>query len=994
MSSRLLVTALFIGLFTFCLPSASLFAQIQGGTRSYPSDSYYAAFGNFYSGEIRNAGRDFRQAARGGYLVVDTRWVDSICYHTMMGECFYQLGDLTSAVAEYDSALQLWIAYPTWMSSVEFPDAIQPSSTNGGNARITWGTSSRTTQIGNFSREYQVLVGRLDNENVLKQGGVIQRPELRRFNVSEICRCTALAIRRKQEILGPVAQYDKTLGQVRDALKRPSLPANHWARSWINIPLALALRATGDTKEFAPLMQSSLQIGNTFDHPLTATALLELGKFYMQDGKYDQAATMFAEATFSAAVYDQQDVLEEAFRFGTINHLISGKTGIYPPLEAAAVWANTRGSNQLQASLPILAAECSLAQGNFAAAQALLETTRKPLLRNDLAITEIGARLAYQSAHAAYQAGNVQLAATSLATAMNYKRVAGRWLYQLALVDALYSANGITEVAAEALFEQLLREPVGEDWLLDPMETLSVVLTPHEGPMQRWLELEMSRKNEDKVLMIADKIRRHRFFSSMPMGGRDLALRWILFATDDALSNTMKKERQELMLKIPALQELKVRGDNLVAELKKLPIVCEDGTEEKKNQKKLFEELAIVSVAQEAAIGDLALRREKASFVFPALKETTEIQQGMREGQLLWMFIQTNKSVYSCMLTRGEYSIVRIGESTKVKTSLTKLLKSMGHAEKNTQVSTETLTSEEWKTHGAALTKILLPDRKPDFWKDFKEVTIVPEGLLWYLPFEALPIGEGDDQKLLGDLIPVRYAPTMALAIPDGRKPRKESAIGVVAGKVFPKDDVALTEASFEKIKEGEPTAVKIGSPLAAPSSLYSVTTNRLIVLDDITDSGNDPYSWSPMQLDSGKAGSSLGQWMGTPWIGPEQLIIPGFHSAAESGIKGKANGEEVFVAVCGLMATGTRTILLSRWRLGGDSANKLSTEFAIGLKDKSATKAWEESKKKWFEGEVDAAKELRVKQDKAGGKLDAKHPFFWSGYMLIDMGDEVEAAK
>ena len=66
------------------------------------------------------------------------------------------------------------------------------------------------------------------------------------------------------------------------------------------------------------------------------------------------------------------------------------------------------------------------------------------------------------------------------------------------------------------------------------------------------------------------------------------------------------------------------------------------------------------------------------------------------------------------------------------------------------------------------------------------------------------------------------------------------------------------------------------------------------------------------------------------PWGGPERVILPGYHTAAENAFKKKnATGNELFLAVCGLMSTGTRTILISRWRAGGQTSFNLVREFA-----------------------------------------------------------------
>ena len=83
----------------------------------------------------------------------------------------------------------------------------------------------------------------------------------------------------------------------------------------------------------------------------------------------------------------------------------------------------------------------------------------------------------------------------------------------------------------------------------------------------------------------------------------------------------------------------------------------------------------------------------------------------------------------------------------------------------------------------------------------------------------------------------------------------------------------------------------------------------------------------------SRQAGRALSDWMMLPWGSPEQLVLPTFHTAAEFGLKkGPATGDEMFLSVCGLMAAGSRTMLLSRWRVGGRSTADFVREYAQEL--------------------------------------------------------------
>ncbi len=83
------------------------------------------------------------------------------------------------------------------------------------------------------------------------------------------------------------------------------------------------------------------------------------------------------------------------------------------------------------------------------------------------------------------------------------------------------------------------------------------------------------------------------------------------------------------------------------------------------------------------------------------------------------------------------------------------------------------------------------------------------------------------------------------------------------------------------------PGTVALRTPLPAASSVYSILFDRLIVLDDIGPGADaSPFAWSPVTLDKGTAGSTLDAWMGLPWDGPDQVILPAFHTPAENSLK------------------------------------------------------------------------------------------------------------
>jgi len=156
----------------------------------------------------------------------------------------------------------------------------------------------------------------------------------------------------------------------------------------------------------------------------------------------------------------------------------------------------------------------------------------------------------------------------------------------------------------------------------------------------------------------------------------------------------------------------------------------------------------------------------------------------------------------------------------------------------------------------------------------------------------------------------------------------------------MPRDDDKPAAASAHEIVKALPgTSLLTGNP--ASSSILGSTIDRLIVLSDVDDVDKGSYAFAPMQMYRGKLGSTLADWFLLPFASPEQIILPGFHSAAEYSLKRGGTGEEIFLSICGLMSTGSRTILITRWRPAGQTTFDLVREFVQELPRSSATDAW-----------------------------------------------------
>ena len=977
-----LASALVLGLVWAC-PAP---AQIVLGGRAVPRIGFYSGLAELYSGDYRDAARQFRSELTGGGTIKSTqgRWVDSICQYAMLGECFYQMGQYDHAVEQFEAALNLALVYSDWMLRVQFPSEIRPD-TNLARRAAPWGRSSRAFEIGSFPNSMLVAQGQIDQYDVLRQGGVVQQPVFYSVNVQEILRCTALAMRRRGELLGPVASHDTLADELVGALSRRPVPPNHWSEAWIDFELGMAQASAGRLGDAQKSLVRSLLVGGRFDHPLTSMALLELGRIAVTAGDLAAAAKFFADAGSSAFFFGNIGDLEEAHWRAHQARIMQGSTAANPGLALAARWAQSKRYRQLQAQLTLLSAETAALGGDASAARGLLGVAGGLLGRRDMGRGLLGARRDYLAALIQTQLDRPEAAGKALQTALAFQKNSSKWLYQIRMANRRYADRSVTPRIALELYGELLREPTAKDWAADPLEALSVLMVPHRSAYERWFEAALSRKEIDRAMEIADRTRRQDFFSSLPLGGRLLALRSILEAPLEQVGRDAELQRQDLLLRYPKYKELHRRANDLHARLAEGPLVpaaAEDVT----RRRSLWRELAEVSAEQEQLLRKMALGHGPSRLVFPPARSAKEIRDGLPDRHAMLMFFAHGEQIDAFVFTRDDYQAWKLSAPASLRKNVTLFLRDLGNHDANRQLSVASLAGSEWRQSGAKIKELLLKGSNIDLTRGVDQWVIVPDSFLWYLPFEAIPVGEPAEPLIRR--VRVRYAPTAGLTLAPTARPGTGGKTAVVVGKLFPRDDPAVAEEQYQRLRKVVPNLQPLRPPLPAPSGNLATLLGSLIVLDDIEPAG--PYAWTPIPLDLVARDGALDRWMALPWGGPKQVILPGYHTAAENALRRRGTmepGREMFFSLCGLMATGARTILLSRWRTGGETSYGLVREFIQELPHSPASEAWQRSVQLAAVARINPDREPRVRRGKEVDLPAASHPFFWAGYLLVDTG-------
>jgi hypothetical protein len=185
--------------------------------------------------------------------------------------------------------------------------------------------------------------------------------------------------------------------------------------------------------------------------------------------------------------------------------------------------------------------------------------------------------------------------------------------------------------------------------------------------------------------------------------------------------------------------------------------------------------------------------------------------------------------------------------------------------------------------------------------------------------------------------------------------------------------------------------------PDKPPAAVVASVFDGLAVLDDLGGIGSATATLVPGA--SARGGITLSDWLAPPQKRPGFILLPGMQSALARGLeKGSLPprpGDDLFMPALDLLAAGSHTALLARWRVGGRTTTDLMLEFvrdaslaAADTPPPPASASWRRAVDVVTAEAPDPDREPRLKQ---GEQVlpDARHPFFWAGYLLLDCAAE-----
>ncbi|MEM9368903.1 MAG: hypothetical protein AAGD07_23165 [Planctomycetota bacterium] len=943
----------------------------------YPSQAYYNALQIYRDGDLENALDAVDIARRGTRTDINGKWLDSIPVLALMAECHWQLGNLDVCRATIDEALRIVIRHRGWLGQLDYGVLVRPGVASAGSSNL-WPAAAAVVRIPITDR-VPMRSGEVLTEQRLAQGGVIETPNIRVLDAVEVMRAIASLCHRRRVLLGPLSDQDPLVSEALEATKYPAGLVQPVGRAAIGSMRAAGYLAVMEDATVVDRMTKHAAVGQGV-HPLAPLLLLSgMRALIMGDaaGQIDAAAKdrlvqTAQEVANSAAALRQYEWIGPAFQLAagvaTEQRALAVRSG-------AVVAATTLVRQSRLASLHcyLVAADASLTLGDVVVAEQHLRAATEIASRRDVMQPRLEAYGAYLAARIATMQGDrlgdgsdsaLAQAMTSMNRFVQGPRIRNRslvampWSYQLGLVSQSLTRSMGNQSAAK-LAHRFVNGAEAWRWRADPVDALASCLDDHTFLNQTLLNLALSAQTPADVVRYVDRVLADRFLMRLPLHGR--LLQWRSLAT---LENLDDHGWKEIEASAPATFK-RLRGD--IAATSNAPGALDPNADPTPLDAKQ-------AATGEAILSQLALSRGLVPAVNPPPLGDND-GAAMPEKTALVTFTFHGTRCIGTLTHRNGSTLWQVGAARGLPGMVGKLLASIGVSRSR---GARLDAAPQWETDAVRLMELLFPAVADFDPRAFEKVIVVPDGPLWYLPFETLPAGP--DGQIWADVTGVAYAPTPGFALRNvGRKNPGNRSLMVTAPFFAPRE-LEINAALSEQVASGLDNPIVIPLENGFSGANVGLPVAHVLVASVITPSLQDPMATAV----AAGPGNRWKDFVRLPATSPHSLLLPGFRTTATSTKPG--DGSELFFALAALRSAGTDGILLTRWVTGGASAATFLEELMAELPHAPLGEAVMRARLVLRQSELSVADEpLLGKLDEDIGAITGDRPLFWAGYLSTD---------
>jgi hypothetical protein len=936
----------------------------------YPSPQYYVGLDIYRTGDLEAAIDAFDGAMRGTRRDINGRWIDAIPVLAMLAECHWQAGDVATAREHVDQVFQIAIRNSGWLGRVDWPAALQPGlalAVPGG----LWPEASAVRLVP-VADKLMYSSGKPLTEQDLVRGGVIEELNLRTMDLVEIMRGLAVAAHRRRVILGPLAEQDPLASALLDATKYPA---------GLQIPIARTLIGSLRSSEYFSIHDDKRVLEgaeaawfNGGAHPLSAIAMLSQVSALAGSEKPESAVALAINLVHLAAALEQPEWIGEAMQLAAG---CASEQQAASVRQAAAIVATSMLRDSRLATLHCLiaGADAAVTAGDLDSAATMLSQAQSLTARRDVTQPRLEAYGAYVAARLAAARGSSVgvLQGTPLDEAIarvssfaiqhrnrSQSLVSTPRGYQLGLVGQAIgkSLGGNT---SDKLLQAYCEDPPAQVWRRDPVDGLSGVLIDRAPAHAARVNLAAAAGYADKLLQAVDAMLAARFNQQLPLGGRISQVRALACGDERTLD--------------PPLLEFREKAGRGMKDLRAAV-------------QAMGEPNAIQAEAAEAQACSIALGRLHLPQTAPRLLNEKLPIATLPPRTALITFTFVSNKLLATLSADGKTVAWDVAGASRLSTEIGRLLKEIGVG----KVRGNRLPKDSaWKETAVTLRRQLFPDEASIQVERFDDWIIVPDGPLWYLPFELLPVSDAAS-PLIADRLRVRYAATPGLALKPIAGPPAIGAVGLSAELFFAPRDLEANAATVQSILDVLTDPIRLPEAVETPSGLLGNRIGHLVVASPRAPHPKNHLLTALAPYDQSSPYGTLDGWMRFPAEVPRSVVLFGYRTPVDAGQVG--TGQEMFNTLCALNVAGVSSVVLSRWAVGGESSAIALRELLQELPIAGMNQSWLRARMLLRRSELDpAAEPLLPQADHERDGLTGDEPLFWASY-LVSSPDPVAAAN
>lgn len=967
----------------FVLPSRGLAQQnpvgVKGPTANIVRPEYYTASDFFADGQIAQAAIVLEAALSQSRMVNNQRGIDSVPPMVKMGECFWEQCDIGMALEKFDAALQISLMSQRWLS------LLKPST---GNIRaesrireVPWAVNTRGTQMGAYNEAWPIALGSSDVllETAAGQGVA---GKVVAIDALEILRCQAMALRRRFQLLGPLAKHNPLTRPLLDAFSVNVTGQSEAIQSAMNVCRALAGLGTGERIASTQLLIRNLSLSNGMDHPLSAIALLTLADLAIDSNEVLVAEERAIEASIVAARSGQMDHLAEAVEYLSKAGFADGHDAVIGKmLQQIVQWSLTK-SRMVTIRGQVEFARLSALAGEVDTAKKQSNNATTMLLPKQVVMPRAESVVRYVQARVAFLEGNIlegiEKLFESVAYMRNNKGIGSPTLFQLDLAVQLTINKALEEPVAEAVLGQLLRSPSAGHWRVHPLEQLDWLMVDKTEACNVLLDIQIRTRNDSELAAALDDSVRNRVRRLNELESRVFDLKILFHGDNRFVGNTA--EASQLRKKVPIVDQNVAKIQQLLAPLQAKPKW--DLRKWTEDDTRRWESAIRLSATQESLLWAAAISPLVVAESFPPRHAQESLIKSLRPKDAVVMFASHGTSMRGLLYVSGKWRTWEVADFASLERQTVNLLSEL--LELRNRDGNQREVQKSWGlARRIEIRNHLFPK---EVWASLiaaERWIVVPDASLWYLPLETLPLSDLPNSLPCISEHSITYSPTLGLVpfLLDA-KPMTKSVHGIdVHASDFLSLDGPRTKDLHEDLAAKRRFIVDMpGKQTSSPPSLFfkissdSINTYSAMEWDSIVPVSTDP---NPNQ-------ANIRSWNRLPWGAPTSMLLAGVNAIPPPP---RATGDEWLRLILPLIAQGTRQLTISRWPVGGESTAWLMRSFQENQEDLSVSESWRRSVLTLWEEQFEQRKEPLFKGApfvNPENMVSGRHPLLWSGYIRI----------